>query len=240
MSTRTATLESLLQNFLTAKQVEGKSKATLAFYRDNLTRFLWWLHDNSRIQEVRRIEPLLLRSFLSYIQTTPNRWKVGSKSSERLPTIATVDAYWRTLQAFFSWLVCEEILKAEKNPMSKLPRPKLAKKVVQDIPLPLIKLALATWDENTFTGARNRAILLMLLDTGMRLLECSGLLSADVDLTNGQVKVLGKGNKERFVRIGRNTRQAIESYMIFRQDKPCPSLWLTKMGKPLREEVSRP
>lgn len=96
--------------------------------------------------------------------------------------MATVDAYWRSLQAFFSWLVKEGEIKTEANSFRKLPRPKVPKKIVQDIPLDLIREALDLWDNNTIVGARNRAILLMLLDTGMRLSECANLTLPDVNL----------------------------------------------------------
>jgi transcriptional regulator with XRE-family HTH domain len=178
-------LKPLFDEFLVAKQVEGKSTATLDFYRQNLERFLWWAQQNNVPQEVQKIQVRDLRSFLYYVQITPNRWQIGSTSSRHLPSMATVDAYWRTLQGFFSWLVNEGNIKSEANPMRKLPRPKVPRKIVQDIPLNLIRQALDQWDKNTLTGARNRAILLMLLDTGIRLSECANLTTADINLEHG-------------------------------------------------------
>ena len=154
-------LELLVRDFLVTKQVEGRSPATISFYEQNLRRFLWWLGTESISSKIDDIDVRLLRAFLFYVQTTPVRWLMGSKSSERLPSIVTVDAYWRTLQAFFSWLIREGTIDADSNPMKKLSRPKLPKKIVQDIPLELIQQALDMWDAETLIGARNRAIILL-------------------------------------------------------------------------------
>jgi site-specific recombinase XerC len=188
-----ANLEEFLDHFLSAKEVEGKSPATLSFYRQNLERFLWWLKVNSTPLRINSMDANLLRSFLLYVKITPNRWAIGSTSSKRLPSMATVDAYWRSLQAFLSWLVIEGQLKPETNPIKKLPRPKVPKKIVQDIPLYLIGQALDQWDPVTLTGARNIAIILVLLDTGIRLSECAGLTIDDINLESGLIEVWGKG-----------------------------------------------
>ena len=222
-----------VEDFLIAKQVEGKSPVTLAFYRQNLKRFLWWMQQNGVSQNIHRIEARQLRSFLAYVQTTPKRWKVGSTSSQHLPSMATVDAYWRSLQALFSWLVREGEIKTEANPMRKLPRPKVPKKIVQDIPLDLIREALDLWDNNTLVGARNRAILLMLLDTGMRLSECANLTLPDVNLENGLIKVWGKGQKQRLVKLGETAKETLKHYLTLRGSNATENLWLNEAREPI-------
>ena len=226
-------IKHFVEDFLIAKQVEGKSPATLAFYRQNLKRFLWWLQQNSVSQDIHKIQVQHLRSFLIYVQTTPKRWQIGSTSSRHLPSMATVDAYWRSLQAFFSWLVKESEIKTEANPMRKLPRPKVPKKIVQDIPLDLIREALDLWDNNALVGARNRAILLMLLDTGMRLSECANLILPDVNLENGLIKVWGKGQKQRLVRLGETAREALKHYLTLRGSDTTAKLWLNEFREPI-------
>ena len=92
--------------------------------------------------------------------------------------MSTVDAYWRTLQSLFSWLVREEVIDEKNNPLKKIPRPKVLKKLIDAIPLEMIKKALDLWSPDTLIGARNRAIIMILLDTGIRLLEISKLIRA--------------------------------------------------------------
>jgi len=224
-------LKQLVGNFLIAKQAEGKSPSTLAFYHQNLERFLWWAQQNGIPHDVHRIQAQLLRFFLVYVQTTPKRWRVGSTSSQHLPSMATVDAYWRSLQAFFSWLVREGEIKTEANPMRKLPRPRVPKKVVQDIPLDLIQEALDNWDSDALIGARNRAIILMLLDTGMRLSECANLTLTDINPVSGLIKVWGKGQKQRLVRLGQTAKEALKHYLTLRDSNTAKKLWLNEAGE---------
>jgi site-specific recombinase XerD len=66
------------------------------------------------------------------------------------------------------------------------------------------------------TTLRNKAMLYMFLDTGLRLSELANLKASDIDLQSGIIKTNGKGNKERFVRIGVKTQKALWNYMAHR------------------------
>jgi site-specific recombinase XerD len=158
-----------IDEFILAKQVEGKTPATLAFYRQNLERYLWWRKSQRLSQDLESVTTNELRLFLAYVQTQKSRWGAESNSSRKPASMATVDAYWRALQSLLAWLVTEGTISKDLNPLSKIPRPKVPVKVIEDIPLSLILKAMASWDPNTFLGARNQAILMILLDTGIRL-----------------------------------------------------------------------
>jgi site-specific recombinase XerD len=233
MNTKVIDLNLVRQDFLAAKQVEGKSEATLAFYADNLNRFVWWLGHEGLPQELGQIRAPEIRNFLLYVRKTAGRWPSGATSSRNPASMSTVDAYWRTLQAFFSWLVKEETIGADSNPIKKIPRPKVPTKVVQDIPLDLINQALALWGEKKLAHLRNRAILIILLDTGIRLSECARLTLADVDAINGVIKVWGKGNKQRLAHLGGVARKALEAYLCQRKRYQESALWLDEDGKPI-------
>jgi site-specific recombinase XerD len=77
-----------------------------------------------------------------------------------------------------------------------------------------------------------RAIVLVFLDTGIRLSEMAGLKLDDLDVDSGLIRVSGKGNKERIVRIGQRTLKALLRYLLTRDDD-CPAMWLTEERKPL-------
>jgi site-specific recombinase XerC len=121
--------------------------------------------------------------------------------------MSTVDAYWRILQSLFTWLVRENVIDIEDNPIKRIPRPKV-QKVVQNIPLELIRKALVKFGRATFLYVRNCAIILILLDTGMRLSECSGIKMADINLGTGLIRILGKGGVKRLVSIGKTAQTA--------------------------------
>ncbi len=84
-----------------------------------------------------------------------------------------------------------------------------------------------------FLGSRNRAIILVLLDTGIRLSELTGMHVVDIDAESGRFKVLGKGRKERMVRLGKTTRKALWRYLMHRPQNKSSELWLTEEGRPL-------
>ncbi len=146
-------LEKHFASFLLARQVEGKSPATLAFYGQNLGRFLWWLKRHGTELSLEAVDVNVIRSFLAYVQTATHRWGIGSRYSEHQASMSTVDAYWRTLQSFFAWLVKEKVLEEKDNPIKRIPRPRVQQKVVRDIPLDLINQALLNFGQTTFLGA---------------------------------------------------------------------------------------
>jgi site-specific recombinase XerD len=224
-------IREVIEQFLVAKEVEGKTPATLDFYRDNLGRFHWWLEVSGVGPELRDITTATIRAFLGYVKNTPNRWQVGSTSSRKLPTMSTVDAYWRTLQSLFSWLIAEETIIPAENPLRKVPRPKVPRKIVQDIPLLLIRKAVELWDPNTFRGARNIAIILIFLDTGIRLGEMAGIRLRDLNLAGAIITVFGKGQKERKVRLEKTAFDALRHYLGLRPSVDSDYLWLTAEGK---------
>ncbi len=83
-----------------------------------------------------------------------------------------------------------------------------------------------------FLGSRNRAIVLVLLDTGVRLSELLGMTLEDINTSNGNIRVTGKGNKERVVRVGKVAQKSLWRYLMHRPDKG-QSLWLSEEGKRL-------
>jgi len=76
-------------------------------------------------------------------------------------------------------------------------------------------------------------MILVLLDTGVRLSELIGMKLSDIDNDKGYIKVLGKGAKERVVRIGKTTQKALWRYLIYRPQNGRKELWLTEEGKSL-------
>lgn len=82
-------------------------------------------------------------------------------------------------------------------------------------------------------GLRDRAIIIVLMDAGLRASELIGLDLSDVDLDNGILLVLGKGRRKRQVPIGRKALAALDRYLRARaksDDAHKPKLWLSKKG----------
>ena len=85
-----------------------------------------------------------------------------------------------------------------------------------------------------FQAVRNKSIILMLLDTGLRSSELAGLLIRDVDKRNQRAKVLGKGSKERIVPFSAITSMSVWRYLAQRPDaRPDEPLFITTRDRPL-------
>jgi site-specific recombinase XerD len=82
-------------------------------------------------------------------------------------------------------------------------------------------------------GCRNRAIISLMLDCGLRLSEVTGIYNTDINFENGYVKVMGKGRKGRVVPIGRNVREALAAYIRIRPNRAYKNLFLSIREKPL-------
>lgn len=88
-------------------------------------------------------------------------------------------------------------------------------------------------DETLFRNVRARTILLTFYETGVRLSELIGLDDSDVDVLNGQLKVTGKGNKQRVIPFGDELAKAIEAYVQIREEnvvRQTVALFVTEKG----------
>ncbi len=146
--------------------------------------------------------------------------------------MSTVAHYYRVLHTFFNWLVAEEFI--EVNPLGVIKSPKQERKVIQALTAEEVKALLRQASSKTFLHRRNRAIVMMLLDTGMRVSELANLVADDVDMNTGAILVRkGKGNKQRVVRIGNRTQKALWAYLSSRRGGSTYGLFTDGGGKRL-------
>jgi integrase/recombinase XerC len=206
-------LEGQLKVFLLSCRVDELSPNTLYDYNQKIGAFARYCNT----VKPRDITANHVRLFLVGLQArcTPH----------------SVKDYYGCVNRFFNWMVAEGTL--ERNPMASMHPPRVPKKIIQPFKMEQIRDLLLLCDENRFLGARNKAIILTFLDTGLRLTELANIQLADVDFERETIKVMGKGAKERVVRIGKRTQKAILRYLLMRKDDhPC--LWVTEERRPLR------
>lgn len=185
--------DEMLNAFLSAKQIEGKSNNTITFYRYVLER----LKKESNIP-IRDYTAFTLRNWLS-------------KEKERGISDKTLKGNREVFSSFFGWLYKEGLLKI--NPCVNVGPIKCKKK----IPLPYSDVDLECLRESC-TGTRDKAILSFLLSTGCRVSEMCALNRDDIDFQNMECTVLGKGNKERTVFIDSVTAMLLQRYLHERTD----------------------
>ena len=188
------TNETLLQTFLTAKEVEGCSTKTLQYYDDTLVRALATID-----KPIGAIESDDLRRYLNDYETTRHTSKV------------TIDNIRRIMSSFFSWLEDEDYI--VKSPVRRIHRVKtaqLAKETLSDEELETLR--------DVCENERDLAVVDLLASTGMRIGELVRLDIADVDLQERECIVTGKGDKQRPVYFDARTKLRLMEYLGTRSD----------------------
>ena len=144
---------------------------------------------------------------------------------------ATAHNRYRSLHAFFKWAVAEGDLQA--SPMDGMKPPNLPEQPVGVIRAEQLVRLLKTCEGRDFASRRDTAIILLLVDTGMRRAECVGMTVDDIDLDQRMVWVLGKGHRPRALPLGRKTAQALDRYLRVREEHRLaylPNLWIGRNG----------
>lgn len=191
-------------------KVENKSPATISFYKNILDKFRWFLEKNS----IQDIDANTIRSFLGYLKDTTNRWDTNNARANRPVSPVTVKSYYIGLSALFTWAMGEGLI--EHNPMANVKKPKLPNRTVKGLDTEVVRKLMDEVNGRDVSSLRNKAMLYMFLDTGLRLSELTGLMLGDIDFKNGIIKTIGKGNKERCARIGVKTQKALWNYLAIR------------------------
>jgi len=97
----------------------------------------------------------------------------------------------------------------EKSPMATMKPPRLPETMVKPFTREQMNQLIECWDDTRFLGARNKAIICMFYDTGLRLQELASIQLKDIDINNRLIKVWGKGSRERVVCFGKATLKAL-------------------------------
>ncbi len=229
--------EDLIQNHMYCLTAEGRSQKTIDWYAANLKRFLRFLKSNNMSASVKDIGVTQGRQFIHHLQSEVVRWEDSPNISDsgRLSPFS-VQGYVRTIKAFWSWLLEEDYI--QENPIARLKLPRVPHKVIVTFTPEQIQALIHSLDRRTPTGFRNYTIILLLLDTGIRLSELTNLEIDDIDFGQSRMIINGKGNRERIVPFGIQVRRALWRYTRDYQPHPASPkkkhFFLSEAGFPLR------
>ena len=196
----------LLELFLTAKEVEGCSSKTLAYYESTISKM-----NAALAKPYTQLSTDDLRKYLSDYET------------ERGSSKVTIDNIRRIFSSFFSWLEDEDyIVKSPARRIHHVKAPMLVKETLSDEDLEALR--------DGCRCERDLAIIDMLASTGMRIGELVRLDRADLDLHERECLVLGKGNKQRPVYFDARTKLHLKNYLTSRADDN-PALFVSLNGR---------
>lgn len=202
----------LVADFLAAKNLEGCSERTLIYYRNTIEHMLKLV--DKRIKAITTED---LRSYLS-------KYQVESKVSK-----VTIDNIRRNLSSFFSWLEDENYIL--KSPVRRIHRVKTTmsvKETYTDEELERLR--------DNCTEFRDLAMIDILASTGMRVGELVRLNRTDIDFSERECVVFGKGDKERVVYFDARTKIHLQNYLSERIDTN-PALFVGLRSPFLRLEI---
>ena len=224
-------MNTLLRDYRLSLQTEGKSPATIKWYLPFLARFRDYLEREALPTSVDRIDRLHVRAFIGYLQSEAKVPHTGAPLSP-----ATVQGYVRAVKAFFSWLEREEYLAA--NPLRQLPTPRIPVKVINTFTPEDIAALMEVARGSDGPPYRNLALLLLPLDSGIRVSELVGIEMPHVDLAGGWIKITrAKGSRERLVPIGSVVQRLLSRYIHSGRPQPLSQkadyLFLNNWGTPL-------
>jgi integrase/recombinase XerC len=195
------------------------SQHTLISYRNDLEQFFSYLaqFDSPAIPH---ITPSFIRSWLATL-----------KGEEKL-TAKSINRKISTLKSFFKYQLKKGVIKL--SPMTTITAPKIGKRLPQFVKENDIE-TLFNYVEfpNDWKGRTSRLILFLFYSTGIRLSELINLKETQVDHYNCQVKVLGKGNKERVIPVSTELIRDLRVYISESPSKDVPNVFVNDKGKPL-------
>jgi len=205
-----------VEAFLLDRKARGYSKGTIYFYKMKLQLFNNYCNIH-QLNEIQQISPTFIRSYLLNLENTSHN-------------PGGIHACYRALKTFLKWYAIENDLDNWDNPIDKVKVKNPNNQPLNPVDIEAVRAILDTCRQSV-VDIRDRAIILMLLDTGMRISELLALEHENINPTTGVIQILhGKGGKFRTVYIGRKTRNALRRYLS--KTTKEGKLFITDYGEP--------
>lgn len=185
-------------DFLEVLQFEKKySSNTVLNYRDDLDDFVTFLEEH-KYSSFKEADYQVIRKYLNYLY-------------EKKYTNKTISRHISSLRSFFKYLLKKKII--NNNPMTLISNPKIEKKLPKFVPYHELEQILNVFDTNVSLDYRNSLILELLYSTGIRVGELVNIKIKDIEFNKKEIRIIGKGNKERIVLFGSRCSKLLEQYL---------------------------
>jgi len=233
------TLEEAVKIYAICARAENKSERTVEWVTGAARRLQAFTGSDNL--DITAINTNLIRRFILSLDEKPAFTNHPFNQPLTRPVSPeTKSCYVRGLKALFSRLLAEGYV--SENPMARVKTPKVPTREPVILSESEISRLFGAIDKTTPKGFRDYAMFLAALDSGMRVSEKCHLSLDDVDLVNGYFRVMGKGQKERFVPMGYKLTKVLLKYASsYRyRDTGSAYFFITKEGNPLnRNRVAK-
>lgn len=208
------TVQDAITEFMLHQKASRHSPNTLHSYEYALGRLENWLALQG-ITTFDGIDPKALRAFMVQLEDlglAPN----------------SIHLIMRAVRALCRFLEREELIL--KSPMARVTMPRVDKRILPAFTDSEVSKLLGACSGADWLSVRNHALILFLLDSGVRLHECSALTVDSIDRQTGVMRIMGKGRRERITRVGAKTLRAMNRYLRARDAEPGGALWVGIKG----------
>jgi integrase/recombinase XerD len=221
-------LQDVLKEFLYHIEIQNYSKRTQKGYKNNNLAFIKYLSNEFQIDELEDVRTQHIKSYLMYLKNK------GRKESY-------VNTILKSIRAFFNYCVEEGYITQKQNPCTNVKWMKEPKTLIKTFSDEEIVRMLNVYKMNTYMQARNKLILMMFIDTGIRATELCQLTHNDIFETT--IRIHGKGNKHRYIYISPMLKKYMIKYERIKNAHFKDSIqeynnyFLSYRGKPLTVEA---
>jgi len=213
----------IIDTFLSyLRDVKKNSRHTVISYQNDLYAFADYVSHQYDTEQISKVNHLMVRSWIMQLK------KDGIANS-------SINRKISALKSFYKYLRRKEIV--TKNPMNKVQSLKKSKRLPSFVPKSKMQLL----DEenllkDSFAAVRDELIITLLYMTGIRRSELINIKKSDIDKSRLEIKVIGKGNKQRLCPITSDVIKCIDEYLALRSQEfreiDHPYLLVTDKGKP--------
>ncbi|WP_408895956.1 tyrosine-type recombinase/integrase [Nocardioides sp. R1-1] len=208
----------LLASWFLALESDNKSPKTIENYRWGPVQLAHWLQSKGQDDDVQALTPELIRAWLVHLIET------------RSPN--TARSRYVALRQFVKWCIDEGELDAD--PMTNIKQPSVPEQPMAMAAGDVVRALLATCSSNDFADLRDRAIISLFADTGVRLTGLTDLRESDVNLHDRTARVRLKGGRHILIPLGATTARAIDRYLRAKRKRPYGDrdwLWISATNK---------
>ncbi len=219
-------LQDILKEFVFECEVKKLTKRTIKSYKNNNALFFTFIEREFAITELEKVTPANIRGYIQFMV------KKGLAETY-------INGVLKCFRAFFKYCIQEEYL--TESPLKKISWQKEPKVIIKSFIDEEVTRMLKVFDYSDYLNARNKTILAVLFDTGIRNLELCMLKNHDIKET--YITIMGKGNKERQVGKSPLLEKHIIKYERMKEyyfkDKRVSydNFFLSRTGKPLTVEA---
>lgn len=213
-------LDAAITAFFCRCDAQNLAPNTLSFYHYRFAAFIRYLTERGLTLALAELTPQSIRDFL-----VSERQRVSEGTAARS---------YIALRVFCSFLVEEGYL--VDDPMATVKKPKVTRKLIPTFTAAQMDAMLQACGSD-FIGCRDRTIIYVLFDCGLRVSELCGIRLHDIEWSNHTIRVTGKGSKERIVRFGEGSAVALQIYLAEREQvATTPMIFVTRHGQGMNRQ----